>query len=453
MQLYSNPFGLVPVEVLGVLYSYINEKDQNTFSQIDKTIFIMSHKLIHSIRLFPHYSGSNKDATPETLVNIIKRSPNAQKLTLGPKSSSPSTGCEGFSESEKKLLKFMITFFKKNKNQPFRRIELHEMKTSPEFHGILIESLKLSNVTSVAFRTFSQPSALSSVSIQSILCRDMHLKKFKWIQKEYSTVKSSFSEKIAICISFEEQIHLISAKFRHLHIHDGTIQSLLNCKDLETLLLEQCYFKDSTLKNLFINKHPWTRLKHVDISSIPILSDNELDIVTKQLSNLTTLHCSLKHVSAEGFKSLKNNCPKLNALKLSYPTAKDLELEYLTQNFPGLEMLSFEGGNITEKGIEALATCSNLRVLKIGNLKNLENLCIQALSKSLQQLEVLEINHVDILNLSGIPSLITNLQNLIYLQIRNGDNIKTQNYLVDLRMQYPKLLKDPPNRKIQQFLS
>jgi hypothetical protein len=346
----------------------------------------------------------------------------------------------------------MIAFFKTHPQQPFRKIELHEMDMPAAFHGALIESFKLSQINSIVIRALGNKSVLQSSDIQPILDGDVKLKKFKWVRDEHGMVKNGFSETMVISTSFQDQLSLISAKFHHLHIHFETIQSLGACTELETLVLDECYFKNSEIKTVISNLN-LRKLKHLEMSNICILSDLELDILTKPLSSLETLHISLQSVGMEGFKSLKRNCPKLRALKLNYPTAKDQELEYLAFNFPDLEMLFFEGHNITATGIKALEACKKLRVLKIGNLKNLETLCLQALPHALDQLEVLEISHIEILNVRELPSLIQSMPKLIYLQIRNGENIKTENHLTALRKLYPQLLEFPPTRKIQQFLS
>ena len=451
MQIYSNAFSILPVDLFGFLFSHLSREDAKKLAHTDKIMLKLSGMLIQSIRLFPPYSGSNKDAHEDTLVDIIKRYPNARKLTLGPKFSHPRTGCEGFGKSEEPLLRAMIAFLKSYPKKPFRKIELHEMNMPPDLHLALIEAFKLSQIHSIVIRAYGNNSALQSSEIQSILTQDVTLKKFKWVRDEHSMVRKVFSKALVVSPSFQDQPNLISAKFHHLHLHLKTIQSLQTCKSLETLVLDQCYFKNNEIKTVLSNLS-LSRLKRLELSNIAILSDLELDKVTKDLSNLEMIHITMKNVGLEGFKSLKKNCPHLRALKLHYPSAKDQELEYLAQNFPDLEMLSFEGHSITPKGIEALEACKNLRVLKIGNLKNLETLCLKTLPQALNQLEVLEINHLEILNVRELPSLIESMPKLVYLEIRNGDNIRTQDHLTALRKAYPKLLELPPNRKIQKFL-
>lgn len=447
--MYVHPFSNMPVELLGAIYSYLDQKDQKTFSHIDTTILKKIHELIRSTRFFPPYSGS---AAPDNiLVSIIQRYPNAQKLTFGPKASLPSTGCEGFKEPESKLLRSMIDFLNTKPKLPFRKIELHEMETSAELQRSLIESLALPTLRSFVFRAPCNTSVLQSSDIQPILCKDVKLRKFKWVRDEYSMVRSKYSDKMAISLSFKEQIDLISAKFYHLYLHINTLQSLLRCPNLETLTLDACCLSNSEFLNL-LKDHTW-KFKHLEVPVITVLSDHELDTVTKQLPSLETLHISLKNVTEEGFIHMKKNCPRLRVIKLLYPTATDAELTHVATYFPDVEMLAFEARDITAKGIASLATCTKLRVLKIGNLKNLESLCLQTLSQALTQLEVLEINHIEILSLNKLPSLIESIPNLIYLQIRNGDNIKTQGHMTKMREKYPRLLEFPPTRKIHRFLS
>lgn len=460
MQVYSNHlFSNLPRDLFGLIYSSLPPEDKKKLSQVDKVIFEMALAMIHSIRLFSPYPDSNKEAPETTLVNLIKRYPNARTLTLGPKSSFPSTGCEGFGESEEKHLRAMIAFFKAHPEQPFRKIEIHEItntwKKTPdekaELHRSLIESLRLSMLNSIVIRVLSNHSVLNGDEIQPILGSGIKLKKFQLIRDEFIALRSSYSTKMAISLSFQNQTSLISAKFHHLHIHLNTILSLIACTELETLVLNQCHFGNSDIKTLLTLPHPW-KLKRLEIPKIDILSDHELDAVTKQLPNLETLHITLKNVKEEGFKKLSENCPKLHTLKLCYQIAKDQEIQYLTTYFPNLEMLSFEGGSITEKGIAFLNNCSKLRILKIGNLKNLETLCIKTLPQALPQLEALEITHSELIIVKELPYLIENMPKLVYLQIKSDDNISTQKHLAKLRKTFPQLLETPPTRKIQQFL-
>ncbi len=444
MQVYANPFRILPVELLGTIYSFLNEEHKKQFSTIDKTIQSMSWELIRSVRLFPPYSGASKGISNNTLVDIIKRYKNAFKLTLGPKHSLPSTGCEGFSQSEEVLLRTMAVFFKSNPKLPFRKIELIETKTSAELHGALIESFKLEQIQSIVIRL--NGSLIGAKEIQPIL--NTGLKKFKLIGSKFDVGKVFF-ETLAIPISFELQPDLVSAKFRHLHLPLETIQSLKTCEALETLVLDQCYYKTSDIKAHLAHSN----LKRLEIINIPLLSDNELDTFTKPFSKLEVLHLSLKNVTEQGFIALSKNCPKLRILKLHYPTAKDQEMEYLTTYFPNLEMLAFDAETISEKGIAFLSKCANLRVLKIGNLKNMETLCIQTIPEALSQLEVLEITHKDLIILKELPHLICNMPNLVYLQIKSDSNISTQKHLNDLRKEHPHLLEKPPTRKIKYFLT
>jgi hypothetical protein len=163
--------------------------------------------------------------------------------------------------------------------------------------------------------------------------------------------------------------------------------------------------------------------RDADLSGCDRITDTSLTFISKKYPNFQNINLSFcVNITAEGVKTIAQNCTTLTTLSLSHCTIGDSALLCIASSLPNIKSLALTGcNNITDTGVSKIASkCQELQYLDISHCKSLTSTSVKAIASSLSNLQHLDISWLsDTVSDSSIQKL-NKLHKLQYLGIADS---------------------------------
>jgi hypothetical protein len=408
----SNLFIILYDALINKFYIFFDKEMKSNFMLLNKKSYSIRVKNVKILRLFAYREYLKKNNQHNILINILKSYSNITELILGPKNGAHNN--EEFGPDNEMELNLLIQYLLTTKLNHIKKITIREIKESffyksnnfnaKTINAKLMELLGHNNLESITISSVCNGSILTGYEVQNILDTSINLKKF-----EINTFQSHQN----INVSFEKQTQLVSAIFKYFNGPYETIESLKFCCKLEILIITNLnYIVIKQITNLLL-KSKWWNLKILQIPSMVLNSDIELDIFTKNYNQLKHLSIKFGNISDDGFAILGKNCQNLRILEFNCTFITDEGIKNMTNNIPHLESLTFDQGyNITNKGVSYIAkNCPKLKVLNMVHIKGID---IEALKTYCEEMVVFSIKYSHNITINDIRYVLKHFPKLIY---------------------------------------
>jgi hypothetical protein len=411
----------LPLVLYNNIYKFCNKEEKEKLLSINRLFRLYSINNIKSI-LVSLPSSNN----PNTSENVILKSINfyscANTIIMN--------GLYTCGNIHAKFIKCIIAslnernieppfILKKLKVDPNKSVSLHHFFNNikkikfKEIFGMygnqIIEALCHENLESLTLNTKYTPyTEIIDVVPQLIFNKLLKLKKLK-----INCSGKDFS------ISLNQQTELMSVKFYNIKICNRTMFSLSACTKLETLIMELTDYDSLFILNLIINNNNWKRMKRLEAPIGNIISNDDLEKLTKNYPNLECLYINVLNV--HNFNILAHNCPniislKLNCLGLSN-NISDNDVHNIVKALPNLKILSlFNACAITGQSLTYISKyCINLKMLELTKCVNISMDSCKDLVYGCKYIKILRLTKCLNYNPEIYMYLINNLKELKYV--------------------------------------
>jgi hypothetical protein len=424
----------LPIAIINEICKMVDKNVREELLRVNQFLKLICLNNIKSILIRPPRSTKNYDnkISQNTIINIINIINSINFYSCATKIIfSKIYLYEQINEifNQMKNITCNQNYLKKLKVDETKQVSLHPLHNIKkikfnEIFGLKnIDVLYHSNLEAISLNTdFIRIHTIKTIIPQSTL--DM----LKYLTK----IKLDCFDSI-LDILFNNQTKLLSVKLYHMFVNHDIIDSLKNCTDLDTLILESKNSKpdDLRIQNVIMNSN-WKKLKRLEISEVGLFEIDELKKLTANFPNLEYLCVKIYDIHSFGF--LKENCPNIIALKFNCfnnpYVLKDLnhgcninddDVLNIVKLFPDLKMFSLANtNNITGESLTHISNyCHELRILELCGFENITMDHVRNLVNGCPRIRVLIFDDVKKVEVNAYEYLINNLNELEYVKSNN----------------------------------
>jgi hypothetical protein len=347
-----------------------------------------------------HYTQQYNDI----FIDQIKKYFNINKLVF-----------KNLNTDDKKYLNAMISYLSNNifLINKIKKLEFNEIKhlfnfpnNTRRLNKSLLKVFSHEHLESVRIN-YSRDSNMDEYEVQKILNYTSNLKKIT-LDTDYKNIN----------ITFNQQKNLIKATFNKLRSLT-VIESLKQCTTLQQLILiHNATMTKNKIKDILLEeKIVWPQLKKLYIPNILITSNEELNKLTKNYSNLE--HLCINCFNVNDYTLIGANCTNLQILTLvSYRDNISLnQYKLMTMHLPQLKMLSLYNKIIANVLVYISNNCYELQILCIKYCGEIRRSAIDVMVNKLKNLIMLKIDFCEFIMFQDLKYLIDNLPKLKYVMI------------------------------------